>query len=82
MRQHTGLNKDLQKEMFKDKRVQAFYAHCVEEVLQMVETNQQVVIGVCCNAGKHRSVAIVERLAADEAFAAFAVVARHQSLFN
>ena len=63
----TGLNKPLRDWFFADEDVQKrFDEACgvIEEKLKQVDTEEddEVVVGVCCQLGKHRSVAFVEEL--------------------
>lgn len=84
LRLHNGCNKDLQREFFKDKRVVAFYERVVADALayrcEHDDDDTELVVAIGCHAGRHRSVALVDRLSRDERFAAYQVATTHRDL--
>lgn len=64
LRKKTGVNKDLQRDLFEHKNVQLLYQKIVKEISQSDLTD--VTVCISCHAGRHRSVAMVEMLAKDQ----------------
>lgn len=85
-KKHDGRNKDLQKEFFKDKRVLAFYDKIVQETLELIKnqtpdvTLEYITIAIGCHSGRHRSVALVEKLFKDDSFSSYKVRKIHKDL--
>lgn len=63
---YTGLHKKLQESIFANKRTEQWYQNVLVQVAKMLQENQDsIILGFGCAYGKHRSVAIVERLFRD-----------------
>lgn len=43
-KKHNGKNKDLQKELFKNKKVLLFYDKCVADILEKIEEKKQMIL--------------------------------------
>ncbi|KAI9335706.1 hypothetical protein BDR26DRAFT_804734 [Obelidium mucronatum] len=60
----TGQNKSLQESFFAIPEVQVFFTHAVEVIVRALDIEDGPIhVAVCCEMGRHRSVAICERLA-------------------
>jgi len=81
---HTGLSKPLRDWIFADPLVQQRFQHVriqIRECLNDAQANgkTQVVVGVNCQIGKHRSVAVVEELGRWR-FDGWNVITRHRDV--
>ena len=71
----TGLHKQLQEQLFSIPDVITFFDATIEELTNLLLTSnvsENISIGFGCHAGKHRSVAVVERV--------FSNLAKHENL--
>eukprot|EP00026_Physarum_polycephalum_P018452 Phypoly_transcript_20046.p1 GENE.Phypoly_transcript_20046~~Phypoly_transcript_20046.p1 ORF type:complete len:203 (+),score=33.86 Phypoly_transcript_20046:77-610(+) len=62
----TGLDQELQIELFQNGTVMEVYNWLVTEICNIIKNadkEDEIIIGIGCHSGKHRSVAIVEKLA-------------------
>eukprot|EP01124_Arcella_intermedia_P022517 TRINITY_DN3370_c0_g1_i1.p1 TRINITY_DN3370_c0_g1~~TRINITY_DN3370_c0_g1_i1.p1 ORF type:complete len:157 (+),score=35.73 TRINITY_DN3370_c0_g1_i1:15-485(+) len=62
----TGLDKDLQLALFALPQVLSTYDHIKDKIQQHITEKRDVRVYVGCFAGKHRSVALVDRLSHEE----------------
>ena len=62
---YTGTSKRLQKEIYAQPNFETYYSEVLEQIRELSSTGDELVVGIGCEEGKHRSVAIVERLAMD-----------------
>lgn len=67
LRKYNGQNKRLQKELFENPEFSMRYKQIVEQVQSFLNNNSSdmITIAIGCEKGKHRSVAIVEKLVGD-----------------
>jgi len=78
----TGLSSRLQKEIFQQKDSSELYTSILTEIDQFVNNieKEEVTIAVGCEEGKHRSVAIIEKLAREVVFAHSECEIHHRDL--
>jgi UPF0042 nucleotide-binding protein len=67
---YNGTHSKLQNDFFQDDEVKKFYASALEQAIKLIEEakkdgKSELVIAIGCEEGIHRSVALIERLAAD-----------------
>eukprot|EP01080_Neovahlkampfia_damariscottae_P012656 gene12656-6556_t len=68
MKNKTGKSKDLQKSFFSNEQVEQKYISIREEIEKNLKENPNLTVAIGCFAGKHRSVAFVERLSSELKF--------------
>jgi RNase adaptor protein for sRNA GlmZ degradation len=64
----TGLDPDLQEQFFSLPQIQEYYTTVkglIQEILDNYDEDDELRIGLGCHSGKHRSVAIVEKLSSE-----------------
>ncbi len=85
LRAFTGLNPEVQAYVAKDPRFAGFYGRMLDLVVPLLdafvdEGKSSLTIGFGCTGGKHRSVTLAEKTAADLATRGWRVSKRHREL--
>lgn len=62
---YTGTSKRLQKEIYAQPNFETYYSQILDRIRELSSAADDLVVGIGCEEGKHRSVAIVEKLTLD-----------------